>query len=197
MNSKNEEQSSLRHASGELKKRNNDLKEHLGEAALEHAALLAEVKKLQAQVVHSPERVRREMHESQRALQQERRDGEAAEAAALVARTAAKAVVDACGKVQDATAAVGDILDLSNKCIEVGHSIKAREASIQANRKDAAEVTINPLSSSVSRFLSCFAPPKHALGILITPASDFLLPNFQTGRGGGDGAGPANVAARG
>lgn len=153
MNSKNEEQSSLRHASGELKKRNNDLKEHLGEAALEHTALLADVQKLQAQVVHSPARVRREMHESQRALQQERRDGEAAEAAALVARTAAKAVVDACGKVHDATAAVGDILDLSNKCIEVGHSIKAREASIQTNRKDAAEV----ISSQSAPFLTFFS----------------------------------------
>lgn len=170
VNSKNEEQSRLRHASGELKKRNNELKEQLGEANLEHTALLAEVSKLQSQVVHSPERVRREMHESQRALQQERRDGEAAEAAALVAQTAAKAVVDACGKVSDATAAVGEILDLSNKCIEVGHSIKAREASIQSNRKDAAEVGhLRQVLSTVVSY--SFPPPSPDLQV----SSSFLF----------------------
>ena len=178
----------MRHASGELKKRNNELKEQLGEASLEHTALLAEVSKLQSQVVHSPERVRREMHESQRALQQERRDGEAAEAAALVAQTAAKAVVDACGKVSDATSAVGDILDLSNKCIEVGHSIKAREASIQSNRKDAAEVRpfVTPffkkkLSLSRCRFISdflffCLAQLPRALLSFVLPTPNNFVP---------------------
>ena len=43
-------------------------------------------------------------------------------------------------KVNDATSAVGEILDLSNKCIEVGQQIKTREAAIEQNRKDAGEV---------------------------------------------------------
>ena len=140
VNAKNGEQSALRQEAAELKKANGDLKEQIEGCGLEHAGLLGEIKKLQGQVVHSPERVRREMHESQRALQQERREGEAAEAAALVATTAAKAASDAVSKVNDATSAVGDILDLSNKCIEVGQQIKTREAAIEQNRKDAGEV---------------------------------------------------------
>mmetsp|Transcript_61446 Transcript_61446/g.139091 ORF Transcript_61446/g.139091 Transcript_61446/m.139091 type:complete len:502 (-) Transcript_61446:292-1797(-) len=140
VNAKNEEQSSLRHKSAELKEQNNEIKEKLSEFSLEHSGYVAETKKLQSQVVHSPERVRREMHESQRALVSERRDGEAAEQAALAASQAAKVCEDGVAKVHEASKAVGEILDLSNKCIEVSSQIKTREAAISANRKDASEV---------------------------------------------------------
>jgi len=140
VNGKNETQSMLRDQAAELKKANNELKEKLGEAGLDHGKLLAEVKKLQSQVVQSPERVRREMHESQRALQQERREGEAAEAAALVATNAAKIAVEGHAKVVEAAEVVGGIMELSNKCVEVSHQVKAREAAIARNRKDAGEV---------------------------------------------------------
>ena len=118
-----------------------NLYECKGEAELEHGNLVAEVAKCQGQVVQSPERVRREMHESQRALASERREGEAAEAAALVASTAARAVQNAVSKVADASAALGEILDLSNKCIEISQQTKAREAATAAYRKDTAEVS--------------------------------------------------------
>ena len=61
---------------------------------------MAEEKRLTGQVVLSPERVRREMHESQRALQQERREGEEQEQQAQVSATAQAAVEDGISKVR-------------------------------------------------------------------------------------------------
>lgn len=152
VNAKNELQSMLRDKAAELKVANNGLKEKVGEAGLDHGKALAELKKLQSQVVQSPERVRREMHESQRALQQERREGEAAEAASLVASNAAKITTDAVSKVNEAAEAVSEIMDLSNKCVEVSQQVKAREAAIASFRKDAAEV--KKKSASVGK--NCF-----------------------------------------
>jgi hypothetical protein len=42
--------------------------------------------------------------------------------------------------VKDVHAAVEDILDLSNKCIEVSQQIKGREEAISTNRKDAGKL---------------------------------------------------------
>lgn len=72
----------------ELKKANGELKESVVKARSAYEKNMNDVKMLRSQVVQSPERVRREMNESQRALQEERRQGEAADKAALAATTA-------------------------------------------------------------------------------------------------------------
>jgi len=140
INEKNQEQSSLRQQCQELKKVNAGLKEQLGEAGLERGNASAEIRKLQSQVVHSPERVRREMHESQRALQQERREGEAAEQAALVATTATKVVDEANLKVQEALAVAEEVAEHTSKWHDTVGQIKAKEAKTAVNRKEASEV---------------------------------------------------------
>ena len=139
-NEKNEEQATIRIASGNLKKLNAELKEQLGQQNLEHADAMEEVKRLTGQVVQSPERVRREMHESQRALQQERRDGEKQEEAAQVSATALQAVEDGVSKVNDGVAALQEILDESNRCIDSAQQIKASELAIEKNRKEVGQV---------------------------------------------------------
>jgi len=137
---RNQEQASLCHQSQELKKANTELKELLGEAGLERGNVSAEIRKLQSQVVHSPERVRREMHESQRALQQERREGEAAEQAALVATTATKVVDEANLKVKEALAVAEEIAEHTSKWHDTVQQIKTKEAKTTVNRKEASEV---------------------------------------------------------
>jgi len=106
----------------------------------EHKHLTAEQKKLQGQVVQSPERVRREMLESQRALQSERREGEVAEQAALSATAAAKAVSEAVLKVNEAAQNAEDLLSMSNKCLEFAKAIKKKELVIHNNGKQKDEV---------------------------------------------------------
>ena len=132
-------QAALRSESTELKKLSNELKERLGDLKKSHDISTAEVNKLQSQVVHSPERVRREMHESQRALQQERREGEAAEQAALVASTAAKVLGEAISRINDATAVCGEIESETSKWQESLNEIKTVEAEVTASKDATAE----------------------------------------------------------
>lgn len=139
VNELNKQQALLRCESADLKKQLGVLKEKQNELAATMEAHTSEKSKLESQVVHSPERVRREMHESQRALQQERREGETAEQAALVATASAKVVEDAIEVVQDATAAGVEIESETNKWQSLIAEIKIHEVQIAQNARAVSE----------------------------------------------------------
>lgn len=137
---KNEEQANARHESGELKKEIAELKEQLKRQRLKFAEAEEEEKNLRGQVVQSPTRVRRAMEESQRTLQQERREGEEQEQAAQMSATAVLATEDAVNKINDTVRILQEILDESNTCIEIGQQMKASNEAYETHVKEAEKV---------------------------------------------------------
>lgn len=96
------------------------------------------------------------MLESQRALESERRDGEASEQAALVATGAAKAVSEAIVKVKDAVNNADELLDVSSKCVEFGKAIKKLELVIANNGKQKDDVSQSVIVPCVPYCFSSF-----------------------------------------
>ncbi|GMI40714.1 hypothetical protein TeGR_g7362, partial [Tetraparma gracilis] len=135
----NKQQAAIRHESGELKKRANDLKDRNATISLAIQEGAAEEKKLNGQVVSSPDRVRREMSNATERLEAERkeslqieRDAQKVKAAAANASRSAKDVAKAVQAAEEAEAEAA-------KLQSTNEEIKSANATIEDHREKENE----------------------------------------------------------
>ena len=124
----NKQQAAIRHESGELKKKANDLKDRNATISLAIQEGAAEEKKLTGQVVSSPERVRKEMSNATERLDAERkesleleRDAVKMKAASESSQRVAKDVTKTLTEV-DATVTIEETLRSSTEEIKITHA---------------------------------------------------------------------------
>ncbi|KAG5191100.1 Nuf2 family-domain-containing protein [Tribonema minus] len=134
----NREQAATRAQSGDLKRQANGLKDRLAALDLETKEAIMERERLQAQIVSSPDRIRREMADQQAALEQERTEGMAAEKQAQRTELTAANVARAEREVVKATRALDDIEEELGRQKEALREVRAAQRALAENGAKSA-----------------------------------------------------------
>ena len=137
----NKLQASLREESKHLKRKANELKDAIATVAIELEEAQVEDRKLSAQVVKSPARVKSEMNVMMASLEKAKGESANAEKEANLVKRKIANVSKARGIVEEATNIMMDIGTEKTKYEGVVDEIKDRASSIASTKKRTAEFT--------------------------------------------------------
>ena len=150
----NKEQAAIRHESGELKKKANELKDKNATIALSIQEGQADDKKFSTQIVQSPERVKRQMADANDRLELEKKEAAEAEKNAIEIKVKTQNISKADVAIAGAVKGLEETATELSKQKSTQEEIRQTEESINANKENTEKcnVAIDDSSRVVEKF---------------------------------------------
>ncbi|GMH61795.1 hypothetical protein TL16_g03338, partial [Triparma laevis f. inornata] len=178
----NKQQAAIRHESGELKKKANDLKDRNATISIAIQEGQADESRLSAQIVQSPDRVRREMSNANDRLESERKESLRVERESQKAKTCVANASKALKELSKATSALEEVETEVSKHTNCVEEIKSAQQNISTNSEKAslAVVAQQDAQRSLTKFSEKTTHLRNAASVKTSAAQGHLLESQTT-----------------
>jgi len=173
----NKQQAAIRHESGELKKKANDLKDRNATISIAIQEGQAEEKKLASQIVQSPERVKREMTSATERLENERKESLQLERDAQKMKTCVTNAGKALKDVAKATTALEEVESEVAKFENAQEEIRTAQGKIvdHEEKKAEAEMAAKDAERGLNKYEEKTTHLRNAASVKTSQAQSHLL----------------------
>ncbi|GMI45625.1 hypothetical protein TrCOL_g13779 [Triparma columacea] len=173
----NKQQAAIRHESGELKKKANDLKDRNATISIAIQEGQADEKKLSSQIVQSPERVKREMSSATERLENERKESLQLERDAQKMKTCAANAGKALKDVAKATTALEEVENEVGKFQNAQEEIRTAQGSLSNHeeKKAEAEMAAKDAERGLNKYEEKTTHLRNAASVKTSQAQSHLL----------------------
>ncbi|GMI12751.1 hypothetical protein TrVE_jg1684 [Triparma verrucosa] len=173
----NKQQAAIRHESGELKKKANDLKDRNATISIAIQEGQADESRLSAQIVQSPDRVRREMSNANDRLESEKKESLRVERESQKMKTCVANASKALKDLSKATSALEEVESEVSKHTNCLTEIKSAQSNISSNteKTSLAQIASQDAQRSLTKYSEKTTHLRNAAHVKTSAAQGHLL----------------------